>query len=107
MDNITLPMSTPTARRTDPSTSHLAAASVRVSDLPAVKQAIVTLFAVCGPMTDEQLWDVWQQRIHSKPISPSGLRTRRRELADAGWIRDSGSKRPMSTGRMAIVWEAA
>lgn len=106
MDNLTLPMSTPVARLTDPATSHHAAQSVRVSDLPAVKQTIITLFAVRGAMTDEELWTVWQERIHTTPISPSGLRTRRRELADAGWLRDSGTRRPLQSGRMAIVWEA-
>ena len=100
-------MNGPIARLTDPETSHAAAASVNIATLPHVKQAILTLYAVCGPMTDDELREVWDQRMLSTPISPSGLRTRRRELADAGVVRDSGQRRTLPTGRSAIVWEAA
>ncbi|OYN81878.1 hypothetical protein CG716_04995 [Mycolicibacterium sphagni] len=38
------------------------------------------------------------------PQTPSGLRTRRRELADAGLVVDSGKRKRLHTGRNAIVW---
>lgn len=88
------------ARRTDPSTSRLAAGSVRVRES---QRAVLALF-VSGPATDEQLWDRTFSR--SVRISPSGLRTRRSELVAVGLVRDTGRKERLSSGRMAIVWEA-
>jgi hypothetical protein len=55
-----------------------------------------------GPMTDEELHAFLKNKnfIHTT----SGLRTRRSELADAGWVRDSGNKRPTTAGSPAIIW---
>jgi hypothetical protein len=38
--------------------------------------------------------------------SPSGLRTRRRELTDAGFVRFTGSFNVLRSGRRARIWEA-
>lgn len=94
---------TPRARRTDPATSHDAAASV--DNLRHTHQIIVTLLRLEGGQTDEELLYLWNDRIAER-ISPSGLRTRRSELVDMGMVRDSGNRRPLESGRMAIVWEA-
>lgn len=95
----------PVARRTDPSTSHAAAASVR--DLRKSQAAVLYVLATHGGMTDDEL----QRRYAAMPQLPrqseSGVRTRRRELVDAGLVRDTGRKAPLASGRMAIVWEAA
>lgn len=96
---------TPRARLTDPATSHAAANSVDRSQMSHAKRVIVTLLMLEGPMTDEELLLLWNDRIADR-ISQSGLRTRRSELVDAGLVRDSGERRPLESGRMAIVWEA-
>lgn len=98
-----LELEQPRARLTDPETSHAAASSV--SEIAHTHKIIVTLLRLDGPQTDEELLLLWNDRI-AKRISPSGLRTRRSELVDRGLVRDSGSRRALSSGRKAIVWEA-
>ena len=95
------------ARRTDPVTSHQAAESVK--DLRGSQRAVLKLFhdmpAGYG-MTDEDI----AKHYPTKGLlqqSPSGLRTRRKELVDAGYLEDSGERRRMTTGRKAIVWQLA
>ena len=98
----------PRARRTDPSTSRNAAASVR--ELTTKQRAVLSTFRVRGPMTDEQLVEVYGRMVkHSlyPEQSQSGLRTRRKELVRRGELADTGEKRRMQTGRMAIVWGPA
>ena len=92
----------PAARATDPDTSWDAARSVR---LITAKQAAVrdVLGAAPSGLTDEEL----AARYVGPHQSPSGLRTRRKELVDLGLVRDSGRRAQMETGRMAIVWEVA
>ena len=69
-----------------------------------------------GRFTDEELWKQYEaSRIHGtlrlQPIgalpeqSVSGLRTRRSELVKRGLVKDSGKKRKLESGRMAVVWE--
>lgn len=99
-----LELGTPRARTTDPGTSHTAAASV--AHLRHTQQIILTLLNLEGPQTDEELLLLWNDRIAER-ISPSGLRTRRAELVDMNYVRDSGERRPLESGRMAIAWEVA
>lgn len=94
----------PAARRTDPATSHAAARSV--TNLTHAQHVIHTLLRLDGPMTDDELLLLWNDRIADR-ISASGLRTRRAELVTQGLVRDSGQRRPLESGRLAIVWEAA
>lgn len=89
------------ARRTDPVTSHEAAASIEPDRMARGQQAIYDALVILGPMTDEELYPT--VRSH---LSPSGARTRRAELVDVGRVRDSGVKRLLASGRRAIVWEA-
>lgn len=76
----------PVARRTDPSTSHEAAWSLR--DLTDIQLNILALFDDIGPMTDEALVDAYRHRHGA--IGPSTVRTRRRELQDLGEVEVSG-----------------
>jgi len=90
------------ARWTDPVTSHLAAASIPEQSLRLNQQAVLHLLRRLGPSTDEDIalaYDGPRQ-------SPSGLRTRRHELVAAGFVADSGQRRPLMSGRLSIVWEA-
>ena len=97
--------SRPVARRSDPDTSHAAAASVQ--RLRASQLAVLHTLAAGGPMTDEQLAFAYANRavLERLPrMSPSGLRTRRAELMQAALVEDSGHRQLLTTGRRAIVW---
>jgi hypothetical protein len=113
------PPATPRARRTDPATSHEAAASIK--GLTEKQRAVYTVLSDYGPMTDEQLAEQYEKLRWPAAFplqSPSGLRTRRRELADRNLVREqrypdndlqehAGElvRVKMSTGRLAQVWE--
>ena len=92
----------PVARATDPDTSWDAAASVDRPHLTTVRQGILDALLEHGAMTDEQIWRAIQPLHHL--TSPSGARTRRRELVVAGLVEDSGSRIKGMTGRMMILW---
>jgi hypothetical protein len=94
----------PVARRTDPETSHEAAASVE--DLTEKRRLVLTLLREIGPCTDEWLVFCYPQYFPEHRQSPSGIRTRRRELVDAGFARWTGEKVQGKTNRMMRVWEA-
>jgi hypothetical protein len=90
----------PRARSTDPPTSHAAAASaapltgrVRIEVLRALRAA------GSDGLTDEEL----VARL-SHVATPSGVRTRRAELTERGWVHDSGLQRLTRSRRRAIVW---
>ena len=90
------------ARRSDPQTSHEAARSLSASKLRDSQKAVLSHFRKFGPMTDTDLINVYV----GAPQSRSGLRTRRKELADHGLIEDTGVLKKLPTGRRAIVWRA-
>ena len=95
----------PVARSTDPVTSHDAAAGLAgISDRQAL---VLEVLRTCGPLTDQELARIYAGRVNSHGYigqSDSGLRTRRRELVDAGFVYDTGTKRPTVGGDQAIVW---
>ena len=97
------------ARLTDPETSHQAAASV--DNITATQTAILKLLGAF-PMTDEELVLHYDQQIRMGAdsydfprASASGIRTRRAELVQLGFVKDSGQRAKMASGRNAIVWE--
>lgn len=99
----------PHTRNTDPITSHEAAASVR--NITETHNRILTMLQEHGPATDEQLFDLWWRCRTSEPerwphVSPSGLRSRRAELVDAGYVADSGDRGKTRSGRSCIIWKA-
>jgi hypothetical protein len=98
----------PKARRADPATSHAAAAALTEAQVSAVQAAILDLFRRHGPQADHQ-WIPTYFRLAAEgevpPHSESGLRTRRRELVDAGHLRDSHRTAPTLGGHPAVVWE--
>lgn len=94
------------ARRSDPETSHAAAASVR--DLRASQAAVYALFGrpFCHQMSDDLLivqYPFWQADAGWPQQSESGLRTRRQELAALGLLEVVGESRTPS-GRRCRVW---
>lgn len=96
----------PNARATDPQTSHDAARSVR--NLTATKVAILDILK--RPMPDEELIDRYYARVENglAPMaSPSGIRSRRAELAADGLIEAVGwdytaSRRKTNTWRVTL-----
>ena len=88
------------ARRSDPDTSHAAAQSLSSDKLRESQGAVLRHFVEHGPMTDVDLGNAYE----GPPQSPSGLRTRRRELVDRGLLEDAGTRKRLTSGRYAIVW---
>jgi hypothetical protein len=97
---------TPRARNTDPTTSHQAAASVATDTLTRTQALILEALRAHGPLTDEQLCHRIA-KVERKPVSVSGVRTRRSELVTASRVIDTGERRQTATGRQAIVWNVA
>jgi len=101
----------PVARHTDPPTSHAAAASA-VPAAGAIRGHVLEALRLAGKstrlrgLTDDELLAEFARR--SWPGTPSGIRTRRRELVDAEppQVIDTGITRKTATGRHAIVWAA-
>lgn len=93
------------ARHTDPDTSHAAAASVK--GLTENQRAVKAVLRLLGrPVLDEDLVREYQARFKGMRLpqqSASGIRSRRKELGDAGEL-VQGDKQRMSTGRMGRTW---
>lgn len=89
----------PLARVTDPGTSHSAAA--RVATLGGrTERAIHDAFLAFGPMTDDEL----VARVAGKD---STIKTARSRMTNGPkrLLRDSGQRRPSTSGVPMIVWE--
>lgn len=88
------------ARRTDPRTSHEAAASVRGTE--QVRRNIKFILEQWGVLTDEEIAAYYA--LGCRPLSsPSGLRTRRSELVAAGEVVAAGIGTTRS-GRNCTTW---
>jgi hypothetical protein len=95
------------ARGGDPQTSHDAARSVWNSTplqrriLTELRRAILDR-GMTG-LTDEAV-AFYVTEVEGKPVSPSGLRSRRAELVDAGLITDSHRTGITKSGRKTVIW---
>jgi len=95
----------PVARGGDPHTSWEAARSLPPQRLRrSLRVVLAALVSHPGGLTDEQLRTVVDATGYA--ISDSGLRTRRHELADLGYVQDSGRRLLTLAGRHTIVWVA-
>ncbi len=63
---------------------------------------VLSVLAEYGPLSDYGIYHFARGR--GQKMSPSSARTRRRELLDAGVIRDSGLREQTPSGRAATVW---
>jgi hypothetical protein len=92
------------ARKTDPTTSHEAAASV--GNITNTQKVILHLLQ--KPMTDVELIESFYKSVNRSLVwaSESGIRSRRSELVQAGLVADSGTREKLPSGRNAIVWQA-
>ena len=93
------------ARAGDPWTSHAAARSLDPDRLRATQAAVLACFQYHGPMHHEALLAAYAARRWQPPQSPSGLRTRTRELVEGGLLRNSGRTVRLPSGRASIIWE--
>lgn len=93
----------PVARSTDPSTSWQAARSV--CHIRESQAKIYTILAKSeDPLVDDDIY--FRFRATFGRISPSGCRTRRKELVDLGLVKDTKARRELDSGRYAILWVA-
>lgn len=97
------PRPTPLARRDDPHTSWRAAWMQTKGDQQLLYRAIYMVLTQ-KPCTDDQLVRIIQHNITT--ATPSGIRSRRAELVDTGWVKDSGERRDSDAGSPMTVWEA-
>ena len=86
------------ARHGDPDTSWAAAQSQTPAKLRESQKTVYRRLFRHGPMTDTDLVRV------VAGLSPSGIRTRRRELVDLGLVVDTGDRVTLPSGRKSIVW---
>lgn len=91
----------PSARLTDPQTSHDAAKSVR--NISPLKQAILDTLQTA--MTDEEL--ILSLRFDGVMASESGIRSRRADLVREGYVEDSNGRSKTAAGRSTIIWVKA
>lgn len=87
----------PNARATDPDTSHRAAQRKRLT-VDKDRAAVLSVHAENPKgLTDFELAEIMGRQQTS-------VGKRRGELRDAGYIEDSGFRRPSPSGSSAIVW---
>jgi len=93
------------ARKTDPATSHEAAASVTPEAMSETQKAIVNLLAI-RDMTDDELFMRYFQGAelgHWQHASQSGVRSRRSELVKTGLVRAKGFSKT-KFNRPTTIW---
>lgn len=100
----------PNVRRTDPTTSHVAADSVQ-SKSALSRDFVLYLLREVGPSADHELVDAAELLAARKPntprFSPSRIRTARHELTEDGLVCDTGYYHLTVSGRPAMVWQVA
>lgn len=104
-----LELFSPAWREDDPDTSRQAAQSISKANLSASRQAILELFQKYGSMIDEDLsarYAILASEGSAPFLSPSGLRSRRSELCQSGYLVDSGERGKTHSGRASIIWKA-
>lgn len=102
-----LPSAERRVRRYDPSTSFVAALSNTTDSAHILYLQIRTTLrhsTSSGGLTDEELISYISSIVPNS--TPSGVRSRRAELVEAGWVEDSGIRRRTKANRPAIVWRA-
>ena len=94
-------------RTTDPETSHAAAESLTKEKIRTSQEDVRKFFYFFRNMTDTTLVEKYTAvgpKIGLTRQSESGLRTRRKELVDAGILEDTGEREVLPSGRKGIVW---
>ena len=94
----------PRARRSDPETSHAAAAAASPMQMNEKRQAVLECIRRCGPGTDPQIWDAYQSMTLPQQ-TPQSVRSRRAELVSMGHVIARSVER--IDGRLHTVWGIA
>jgi DNA-binding transcriptional ArsR family regulator len=92
-------ISRPVARMTDPETSHHAAEDAEPRAGTNRAKALAALRDHPEGLTDFELADL-------TGVAQTSIGVRRHELEMAGFVEDSGLRRPAPSGSQAIVWRA-
>lgn len=92
------------ARRTDPLSSHEAAAraSNRLTD---TQDRILVALRMGGPGTDEQIESRFRKWWPEFRVSPQSIRSRRSELVKRGLVRPADRRGTTQFGNSSQVWE--
>jgi hypothetical protein len=86
----------------DPDTSRAAAFSLTQADVTEVQRRVLAILRRHPEgLTDEELSSEYRREWVTGASSP---RSRRNDLAKAGFIVDTGQRRPLVSGRNGIVW---
>ena len=93
----------PTARVTDPDTSHAAAAAQTPAKVRSEHRLVLSLLAR-QPMSDFELANRASAELQ-RTVKQTSIGVRRKELVTIGLVRDSGRKGKSDTGSACIVWE--
>ena len=94
---------TPSARNTDPVTSHMAARAQTPAKVRTEHRLVLELLSL-EPLTDFQLAARASQSL-GRIVKQTSVGVRRGELVRLGYVRDSGRKGTSDTGSACIVWE--
>jgi hypothetical protein len=94
-------------RRRAPGTSFEAALSQTPEKSQRLYAAIMLVLSKKPQgCTDDELRGYMAKFLEKYGLAPESVTMRRGELRDAGWVRDTGTKRPSDLGASMIVWEA-
>jgi hypothetical protein len=88
-------------RVTDPLTSFEAAVGI-ASDLNDLQQKVLKVFQAHGSLTQHAAIEKFVEMFGKR--ADSTIRTRVKELVDAGLLKDSGWTATVAGGKRAIVW---
>lgn len=102
MTQPSLPFGDPVARRTDPDTSWDAARSVDLRRRTRTHSEILAILAAHGPLMDHEI--AAHAITRGSFTSPSGFRTRRKELTARGFVVFTGRYGHTPAGRRAEIW---
>jgi hypothetical protein len=87
----------------DPDTSRAAAYSLTQADVTEVQRRVLAILGHHPEgLTDEELLHEYMRDHVTAESSP---RKRRHDLTQAGFIADTGQRRPLVSGRHGIVWK--
>ena len=95
------------ARRLDPETSHAAAASVSPERISKQKESILAVLSVYGPLTDNEMIEVFRSAYPHFVVTDQSLRSRRAQLTTEQKVRFAGSYGESPTGKKARKWEVS
>ncbi|MEE9490551.1 MAG: hypothetical protein V3V91_08960 [Thermoplasmata archaeon] len=94
-------------RKTDPDTSQDAAYSLK--DVRESQRLVLDVIKECGPLCDRDIYTCLELNHDAVEgdghvMSTSGARTRRSELVEMGFVKDSGKRALTPGGGNTILW---